>query len=142
MAVVPALRPVTTPPPFTVPVAGVLLLHVPPGGVDDNVVVEFSHTVVPPVITPGRLFTVTVSVSKQPFAVTYEMVVVPAAIPVTTPVASMVPAAVLLLVHVPPAVVFASAVVWPIQTVGVPVMIAGDAITVTTTDAEQPVPIV
>ena len=124
------------------PVAGVLLLQVPPGGVDDNVVVEFSHTVVPPVITPGRLFTVTVSVSKQPLAVMYEIVVVPAAIPVTTPAASIVPAAGLLLLHVPPAVVLASAVVWPMQTVGVPVMIAGEAITVTTTDAEHPVPIV
>jgi hypothetical protein len=69
------------------------------------------------------------------------MVVVPEEIPVTTPPVETVPTAVLVLVHVPPAVPLAlSVVVVPTQTVAVPLMVPGVAsgLTVTTCVAKQP----
>ena len=43
-----------------------LLLHVPPAGVEFNVVVKPTHTFVVPVIVVGFEFTVTGVVIKQP----------------------------------------------------------------------------
>ena len=63
------------------------------------------------------------------------MVVVPAEIPVTTPLEETVPTAVLVLVHVPPPVPLAvSVVVAPTHTVAVPLIVPGVAngFTVTT----------
>jgi hypothetical protein len=48
------------------------------------------------------------------------------------PVALIVPTAVLLLLHVPPGVVLARLVHCPTQVVGVPVMAAGNPLTVAT----------
>jgi hypothetical protein len=59
------------------------------------------------------------------------MVVVPAVIPVTTPVALTVPTAVLLLLQTPPPVASVSAVVRGAHTTAVPVIIPGGLITVT-----------
>ncbi len=50
------------------------------------------------------------------------MLVVPAVSPLTTPLVLTVPTAVLLLLHVPPAVAFASAVELPAHTLAVPVI--------------------
>lgn len=60
------------------------------------------------------------------------MFVVPAATPHTVPVAFTVPTAVLLLDHVPPGLVLASVVHWPMQVVGVPVIVAGNGLHVAT----------
>jgi hypothetical protein len=70
------------------------------------------------------------------------MVDVPPVLPVTIPAASTVATVVLLLLQVPPVVVLVSVVVCPAHTIGVPPIAAGEAITVTTIDAVQPVPIV
>lgn len=64
---VPALLPVTTPelePTVATPVLP--LVHVPPDGVELNVVVEPVHTVAVPVIEVGAVFTVTVAKAKHP----------------------------------------------------------------------------
>ena len=53
------------------------------------------------------------------------MLAVPAAIPLTVPVASIVAMAVLLLLHAPPVVVVLSVVVVPTQALSVPVIAAG-----------------
>ena len=50
------------------------------------------------------------------------MLVVPAVRPLTTPLVLTVPTAVLLLLHVPPVVALASAVVLPTHTLEVPVI--------------------
>jgi hypothetical protein len=65
--------------------------------------------------------------------------VVPADMPVTTPVVAMVPTAVVPDDHVPPVVVVASVVVAPVHTCNVPVMAAGAAETVTVLVEKQPV---
>jgi hypothetical protein len=70
------------------------------------------------------------------------MVVVPAVIPVTTPVAETVPTAVVLLLHVPDGVTHASGVVCPTQACNVPVIGAGTGSTVITAVTLQPVPTV
>jgi hypothetical protein len=62
----------------------------------------------------------------------YVIVAVPPEIPVTTPVDEpTVPMAVALLLHTPPDVVQPSVVVLPTQTVAVPVIDAGNGLTVT-----------
>ena len=62
------------------------------------------------------------------------MIVVPAATPVTTPVASTLPTVGAELLHTPPDAALVSAVVEPAQTVPVPVIVpaTGDGFTVTT----------
>jgi hypothetical protein len=89
-----------------------------------NVVLPM-HTLVPPVIAAGSAFTVTAAVAEQPLAV-YEIVVVPAVTPVTTPLPSTVAVPVVLLIHEPPAVVLERVVVVPAHTLVVPIM-AGTA---------------
>ena len=69
--------------------------------------------------------------------------VVPAVTPYTEPVVEpTVPTAVLLLLHVPPAVPSVNVVVKPTHTVIVPVITPGNGFTVTTAVMIQPVPIV
>ncbi len=68
------------------------------------------------------------------------MLTTPAATPVTTPVPEPTVAIdVLPLLHVPPPVASERVVVLPTQTVGVPVIADGNAETVTTSVAKQPV---
>lgn len=69
----------------------------------------------------------------------HTIVTVPGLTPVTIPDEEpTVAMAVLLLLHVTPETVLLRVVVWPTQTVGLPVMAAGAALTVTSTVAEQP----
>ena len=71
------------------------------------------------------------------------MVAVPAAMPVTVPVAEPTVAFdVLLLLHVPLPVTSVNAVVSPIHTVPVPVMPEGTELTVIVVAAVQPAPLV
>jgi hypothetical protein len=111
--------------------AGVLLA--------DNVVVLATQTTGVPDIT-GSVFTVTVSVSWQPFTSVYVIMVVPVANPVTTPVFEMVAIAgfeELQGAATAGVVVADKVVVLPIQTDAVP-EITGDAFIVTVCVSWQP----
>ena len=67
IVVVPARIPPSVPVPIPiVPIAGVLLVHVPPVGVPDRVVVEPSHTCSDPLMPVGRGFINTTTVRKHP----------------------------------------------------------------------------
>ena len=142
IVVVPAATPVTTPVLLTVATPVLDEIHgLIAAGVPEpvNVVVNPTQTVNVPVIV-GCAFTVTVAVFGQPLLLVYVIVVVPAAIPVTTPVLFTVATPVLDDIHglaaagVPEPV---NAVVDPTQTVNVPV-IDGCALTVVVTVLEHP----
>lgn len=110
----------------------VLLAHVPPVTEFDNTVADNWHTAKLPVIGPGAAFTVTTFVTGDPHQIPYDIVVVPAETPVTTPVvASIVAIEGSALVHVPVLVVFVSVVVAPSHTVAVPPIAATVPTTVT-----------
>src|SRR5258708_7833975 len=90
------------------------------------VVVAPMHTLLAPVIAPGEALTVTVVDTLQlPDERVYVTVVVPADTPVTTPFASTVVTALLLLLQLPPAGLLLSVVVLPTHTDVVPVIAAG-----------------
>jgi hypothetical protein len=92
----------------------------------------------------GAAFTVTSAVTLQPVAdILYVMRDVPVAIPDTTPVVEpMVATAVLPLIQVPPGVPSVSDDVPPIHIERLPAIGAGSGLTVTTTQREQPAPVV
>ena len=138
---VPADTPVTTPvDELTVATAGVALLQVPPAVALLNVVVDPAHSVRVPVIAAGRGLTVTVAVRKHPVGSVYDITEVPDDTPVTTPVAgSTVATAGVALLHVPPAVASPNVVVDPTHTERVPVIAAGNGLTVTVAVREHPV---
>jgi hypothetical protein len=71
IVVVPADRPLSTPAALIVPTAKSLLLQAPTSGKGDalSVIVALTQTAPAPVIAPGKLLTVTISVAEQPFAV-------------------------------------------------------------------------
>ncbi len=83
-----------------------------------------------------------VCVARQPVAVTlYVIVTDPVPIPVTTPEPEPMDAMDgVLLVHVPPVVVFERVVVVPVVNVVAPVMAAGDALMVMVAVLKHPVP--
>jgi hypothetical protein len=137
MVTVPAVTPVTTPE-VLIDAFVLLLLHVPPVVVLVSVVVLPSQTVSVPVIVPGSALMVTVAAVIQPVPKAYVIAVVPEAMPATTPAASIDALAGILLVQVPPAVVLASEVVRPWHTVSVPVIAAGNALTVAVAVVIQP----
>ena len=136
---VPALTPVTTPVPEpTVAIPMLPLVHVPPAGVEFNVVVKPVQTVAVPVMAVGVVFTVTACETKHPPLSVYVILAVPALTPETTPVPDpTVAIPTLPLVHVPPAGVELSVVVAPAQITAVPVMAVGAVLTVTVWDAVQ-----
>ena len=86
MVTLPGATPVTIPPEITVAVPVAALLHVPPGVTSFNVVVEPTQKLTGPegVMAAGKVFTVTVAVTKQEPTV-YLMVSTPADTPVTIP---------------------------------------------------------
>jgi hypothetical protein len=112
----------------------------------DRVVVLPVQTFVAPVILPasGSGFTVTTLVATPvhpPLVTEYEIVAVPAATPVTIPVAlPTVAFAVLDDDHIPPLVALLRVLVLPTHTLAVPVIVpaAGAAFTVTTAVAIHP----
>jgi hypothetical protein len=148
MVVVPALTAFTIPPVPIVATPVVLLLQTPSAVALASVVFALAHTLSVPVIaaTVGIALTVTteltVVVQLKPFVTTYEIVEVPAAIPVTIPEVPIVATEVLLLDHTPPDVVFDKEVVDDSQTVKAPAIAGtvGKGLTVTTavTKVEQP----
>ena len=120
--------------------AGVLLVQVPPAVASVKVVVAPTHKVVEPAIAAGSGLTVTGVVTKQPVGNVKVIVTVPADTPFTTPVEEpMVARAVLLLLHMLVPDASASVVVFPTQTLVVPVIAKGSGLTVTFTEVVQPV---
>ena len=84
-------------------VNGALELQAPVAGVEFKVTFEPTHKFSPPegVIAEGMVLTVTCAMEKQA-PIEQDIIVVPAAIPVSAPVAGlMVPAAVFVLLHTP-----------------------------------------
>lgn len=70
IVVVPTVIPPTTPVvASTVPIDGLLLLHVPPAGVEVSVVVAPRHAILIPVIADGVGVTVTTATELQPATV-------------------------------------------------------------------------
>lgn len=133
---IPVTIPVVAP---TVAMALLLVVHVPPGDVFVNVFVAPTHTVDEMgLMAGGAAITVTGFVAAQP-ATVYEIVTVPVPVPVTVPVLPTVATAVLLLLHVPPAVASVKDSVVPIQISDPPGgdMAAGMALTVTTAITKQ-----
>jgi len=127
------LIPVTTPlAEPTVALAVLLQLQVPPLTAWLSVVIVPTHRLGLPLIVAGVVFTVTVVIAVHPELTLYVILAVPAPTPVTIPVVRPTVAfAVLLLLQVPPVVVLASVVVCPTHTLGLPVLPASPAFTVT-----------
>ena len=140
IVVVPCTAPVTTPvltP--TVAIAVDAAVHVPPGSVSLNAVVEDVHTVGVPIIAAGSGFTVTTLNAIHPVGSVYVIVAVPPApTPEIIPPVPAMATAVLLLDHVPPPG-SVNIVVEPEQTVGVPPIGFGKRFIVTVLVAVQPV---
>src|SRR6478735_8229669 len=136
MMLVPAAIPVTIPLLSIVATPGVELDHTPDCGASLKVVVNPAHTLVVPLMaaTVGIALTVTVvvDVPTQPFVVTvYEMMLVPAVTPLTTPLLSIVATDSLLLLHTPLAVASLKVVVNPAHTLVVPLIAATTGIALT-----------
>ena len=135
------MRPDTTPAADTDAVAGLLLLHVPPGAVADNEIVKPAHTFDAPAIVPadGAWIIVIIFIAlAAPHALVtvYLIVSRPAVTPVTSPVVDTVAFA-LLAVHTPPGVASARDIEAVLHTVDGPVIAAtvGAEPIVTTTEA-------
>ena len=125
--------PVTIPVPAPIVATPVLLLlQLPPTDGLVRVIVAPWHTLAIPDMGAGIPETVIVAVAIQPVANVYVIVAVPADTPVTTPVDEPIEAiAVLLLLQLPPPLPSLKVVVAKRNTVMVPVMEAGKALTVT-----------
>jgi len=118
---VPALMPVSRPVEPIVATAVLLLIQVPPVGVETNVTLLPAQTVCGPEIS-GLGLTVNTTVALLVPTV-YEIIHVPAVMPVTIPVEEpTVAIAVLVLLQTPPDVVSVNVRVEPIQTLAVPLM--------------------
>ena len=140
MVAEPAANPFTAPVLPTVAIDVLLLLHVPPDGLEDNVVALPTHTFIVPVIDDGIGLTVNVVVVRQPVGNVYVISGVPEATPVTIPeLVPTVASVTLLLNHVPPGVASVSVVVKPMHTLSVPDIAAGNGLTVTTVVEVHPV---
>jgi hypothetical protein len=116
-----------------------LLLQLPGVVLLPSVVVRPAQTDSEPVIGPGNGLTVTTAVRLQPPVNEYDIVVVPAAMPPTTPVELTVATDGLLLAHVPPVEIVAKVVNVPEQSPKVPVIASGTAFTVTSAVVMHPV---
>ena len=117
-----AATPYTAPVEPTVAPPILLLVHVPLPELDSTVV-EPVQTFNAPVIGDGNAFTVNCAVLVQPAPVVYDMVVLPAAIPVTMPDdVPIVPAAAFTLLHTPPDILPVSVVVAPGHMLSEPVI--------------------
>jgi hypothetical protein len=138
MVDVPGAMPVITPE-VTVALDISLLLHDETATVGlEIVIVEPTHTLRGPG-SAGAAFIVTTTDLVQALVAVYTTFDVPGVNPVTTPVALIVPAAVLLLLHVPPVVALLNEVVVFIQIFVVPLNAPGEALTVATIVRVQPV---
>jgi hypothetical protein len=133
MLAVPADTPFTNPVVFTVATLALLVLHVPPNVPSVRRLVVPVQKDVFPDIPVGKGFTVTSVAAEQPVdVIMYEIVVDPAATPVTSPVLDpTVAIPVMVLVHVPPAIPSLTVVVVYGHTSGTPVIAGGVGFTAT-----------
>jgi hypothetical protein len=92
-----------------------------------------------PLIAAGAAFTVSAAVLLHPSGSVYTMLLTPASKLVTTPAASTVAIAVLLLVQLPPAGVEESVAVVPTHPASVPVIVEGVSLMVTILVTVHPV---
>lgn len=139
MVSVPALTPVTIPDNEpTVATAMVLPDHVPPPA-SESVSLASAHTLSEPDMLSGSGLTLTNTVAAQPEPIVYEICVVPANMPVSTPVEPMVATPGALLLQAPPEVPSVSETVLPAHNAAGPAMDDGDTCTVTAAVAIQPV---
>lgn len=122
----PGDTPVTTPVvDTTVAIEVAPLLHVPPPA-SLSVIVAPVQTDDSPAMGDGNGSTVTTFVEEHPDVAVYDMVVVPAETPLTTPVEEPIVATdVVLLVQWPPVVASAIVIVEPTQTSEGPVIVPG-----------------
>ena len=141
MVAVPSATPDTTPVLGSMgAIAGLLLVQVPPGMALLSEPVVVMHTSELPVMAAGASSTVTLVLAKQPAAMVYRMLVVPASTPVAMPVPRpMVATPGIELVHVPPGTVLLSVAAEPSHRVAGPVMAVGNGVTVKGSAAKQPV---
>lgn len=138
----PEATPVTIPVAEPMPaIAELLLLQVPVPPLLLTVAVAPMQTLPAPVIAGGNGFTVSVRVMEQPVEESVKvMVVVPAATPLTTPVAMLIVAVpVLLLAHVPPPALLLKVADEPTHTAAAPDMAGGGPLTVILVVVKQPV---
>jgi len=141
----PGATPVTTPDIEPTVATDVFeLVHMPPAGVAESVVVlpvqiEAPGTPVAPTAITGTGLTVTSIVTKQPVARLYVIVATPGEMPVTTPVPETVAVPGAPDDHVPPDGLLVRFTVLPTHTVLGPEIGAGIGSTVITMLAEQPV---
>lgn len=141
-APVPVTRPVVGVSALTVALAALAEYQAPLGDASESVIVPPpAHTLVGPVMAGGGAYTVITIVAGTGHAVLYEIVVVPAASPVTTPAVEIPALAVAELLHVPPGEVLLSEAVAPMHTDAGPVTGPGGVVTVTVLAAVHPVPI-
>jgi len=115
MADEPAVTPITLPP-EPVSETPALVDQLPPdvASLNDNTLPV--HTTLPPRIAAGLAYTLTTTFALQPVIAIYDMILVPATRPVTSPEASTVAFVVFELVHVPPLILFVKTVVSPAHT--------------------------
>ena len=141
MVDVPFAMPVTKPVPLTLATPGVTELHTPPAEPvrSVNAVVSVGQMVSPPVMLPafGEGFTVTIAVAAtvpQLLVTVYDIVDVPAATPVTSPVPPTVAIPGLTLLQIPPPAASVKFVVVVGHTIKPPVIApaTGAGFTVTT----------
>lgn len=112
------------------------LVQVPPLTLLLRVADAPTHIDVLPLIVPGAARTVTVANAVQPVVLVYVMTAVPLLTPVMIPEKKpAVAMPVALLLQVPPVVALLSVVVVPAHNTLVPVMAAGDVLTVTVATA-------
>jgi hypothetical protein len=139
MVAEPVATPVTTPVALTVATAGLLLLQVPPtaGSVSVDIApvqTEIDEGLITPDAGEALMVIAVVEVAvPQPVVDVYVIVAEPALTPVTTPEASTVATAVLLLLHVPPEAVLDNVEVVPEQKVVVPEIEPASGATLTVT---------
>src|SRR3954466_13500961 len=116
MVATPEASPLTTPVALTEAIAGALLVHVPPEPEVDNVITELTHTAEAPVMVPasgsGLTVMALVAVAVPQLLVTkYDIVTVPAILPLTIPDALTLATDGMLLIHEPPDAASASVIV-------------------------------
>jgi hypothetical protein len=128
---VPAVKPFTIPLEELIIATDVLPLHVPPVTVFVKVVAKPAQTDAVPPMAGGSGLTVKTTVDVQPDGSVYVITVVPDASPLTTPLLiPIVATVVLLLLQVPPVVLLLKVAVSPSHTLAVPVIAAGNGLTV------------
>jgi len=131
--VVPAAMPVTAPVADTVPVAGALLVQLPPGVTSASRIVAPTHTDEGPVTAGGPALTVSVFVTVQLVPPReYVIVATPVVTPVTLPDEVPIVMAPLVVLQEPPGAISLKTDGSPTHTVAGPRMGPGAGLTVTT----------